>query len=420
MTDPAWMAYRFDKGGLKMVTAPDALDLFCPTQEHRMLKEEVRDFVRSKVEPKASFRDQKEYFDITLFQQLGKLGLLGITVPLEYGGSGMDKTAAVIAHEELAFSDPGFCLAYLAHSMLCVNNLAVNADEALKKRVLPKLCSGEWIGAMAMSEPGVGTDVLSMQTKAMPKGDGYILDGRKMWITNGCLNAERTKAHCVFVYAKTGERQGKPLISSFLVEQTHPGFEVGQLIHGKLGMRASLTAELVFEACQVPKANRIGEEGESTLHMMRNLEIERLALAAMSLGIAKRCLMVMNQYAQERKAFQKPLWHFGQVQEHIAQSYAEYQACRAYVYTTAYQLDHNLSPNGRLDSDGAKLVCAPMAKRVADRAIQVLGGNGYISEYQVERFWRDAKLLEIGGGTLEALQKNMASDLAKNSHVMEQ
>lgn len=392
-------------------------DLYNPTQEHSMLRETVRSFVQSEVEPQAHEHDKKEKFNLPLFRKLGELGLLGITVPDTYGGTGMDALATTIVHEELSYSDPGFCLAYLAHAMLMVNNFALNASEDQKKRVLPKVCSGEWVGAMAMSEPAVGTDVLGMQTTAVKKGDHYVLNGRKMWITNGTLDDNRTPADCVLVYAKTGEKNGRALISTFLVEKGMPGYVVGQKIMDKLGMRASNTAELVFDNCIVPEANLIGKEGDSMLHMMRNLELERLTLAAMSIGIAKRSLEIMNRYASEREAFGKPLVHFGQIQKYIAESYAEYKAARAYVYDTArrLKLDHE---GNRLDSDGVKLVATTMAKNVADRAIQVLGGYGYVGEYVVERMWRDAKLLEIGGGTLEAHQKNMARDLAKSPQAI--
>ncbi|GIL16255.1 MAG: isovaleryl-CoA dehydrogenase [Oligoflexia bacterium] len=388
-------------------------DLYNPTEEHGMLRETVRSFVKSEVEPQALEHDRKEIFNLPLFRKLGDLGLLGITVSDQYGGSGMDALAAVIVHEELSYSDPGFCLAYLAHSMLCVNNFAVNASEEMKKKYLPKLCSGEWVGAMAMSEPAVGTDVLGMQTTAVKQGDHYVLNGRKMWITNGTLDDNGTPADCVLTYAKTGEKNGRALISTFMVEKGHSGFSVGQKIRDKTGMRASNTAEMVYDNCKVPLANLVGHEGDSMLHMMRNLELERLTLAAMSLGIAKRSLDVMNKYATEREAFGKPLNFFGQIQHYIAQSYAEYMACRAYIYDTARRLDLNKEGN-RMDSDGVKLVATTMGKNVADRAIQVLGGYGYVGEYVVERLWRDAKLLEIGGGTLEAHHKNITRDLAKN------
>lgn len=388
------------------------LDLFNPTSEHAMIRETLQSFVREEVEPQALEHDRKEIFNVGLFRKLGELGLLGITVPEQYGGAGQDAVSAVIVHEELSASDPGFCLAYLAHSMLLVNNFAVNASEELKSRFLPKMCSGEWIGGMAMSEPAVGTDVLGMESTARREGDQYILNGRKMWITNGTIDDNGTPADCLLVYAKTGVKNGRAQISTFLVEKGFPGYVVGQKIRDKTGMRASNTAEIVFDDCKVPASHLIGHEGDSMLHMMRNLELERLTLAAMSLGIARRSLEAMNRYAGERHSFGKPLREFGQIQKYIAESYAEYKASRAYVYDTARRLDLTKEGN-RVDSDGVKLVATTMGKNVADRAIQVLGGYGYVGEYVVERLWRDAKLLEIGGGTLEAHQKNITRDLAR-------
>ncbi len=372
------------------------------THEHDLLRKTLKNFVAKEIEPGARLRDKQEFFDLKLFRKLADLGLLGITAPGTYGGSDMDTLSAVIAHEELSYSDPGLTLAYLAHAMLCVNNLAVNGNEAQKKYYLPKLCTGESIGCMAMSEPGVGTDVLGMQTTAARHGDHYLINGRKMWITNGVLDDSGKPADVVYLYAKTGSK-----ISTFIVTPECSGYSVGQKIKDKTGMRASNTAELVFDNCRVPIENRVGEEGDSVKHMMRNLELERLTLAAMGLGIGKRSLDIMVGYATERKAFGKPLLEFGQIQQHLADSYAEYQAAKAYVYQTATK------PSSRLDSDGVKLICARMAKKTADSAMQVLGGNGYVAEYVAERLWRDAKLLEIGGGTLEAHQKNIAGDLEK-------
>jgi isovaleryl-CoA dehydrogenase len=383
-----------------------SFDLYNPTENHEALRRMVRDFVKREVEPQALEHDREEKFNRALFRQLGELGLLGITVPTEHGGAGLDAVAAVIAHEELSASDPGLCLAYLAHSMLFVNNFFHNANEEQRGRVLDKVISGEWVGGMCMSEPHVGTDVLGMSTRAVRKGDEYLITGRKMWITNGLI-AEGTLGDVFLVYAKTGDR-----LSSFLVEKGRPGFEKGQKIKDKCGMRASTTAELVFEECRVPVTNRLGEEGDSLMHMMRNLEIERLTLAAMSLGIAMRCVQVMCRYANERHAFGKPLRDFGQVQRYIARSYASWKAARSYVYDTARRMDLD-KPGNRLDSDGVKLVATTMAKEVADNAMQVLGGYGYVGEYVVERLWRDAKLLEIGGGTLEAHEKNITKDLSR-------
>ena len=387
-------------------------NFFIPSNEHSMIRKLIKDFAAKKLLPSAIKRDEEEYFDINLFRELGDLGVLGACAPESYGGFGMDAVACVIIHEELSFADPGFCLAYLAHSVLCINNIVKNANEEQKELFLPKLIKGEYLGAMAMSEPGVGTDVLGMKTFASKNSQGYIINGRKMWITNG-VKEDKNTCDVVFLYAKTGN--GKKDISSFLVTPQNNGFFVGQKLNGKLGMRSSNTAELVFDNCQITNKQLVGQEGESMLHMMKNLEIERLALAAMGLGIAKRCLDIMNKYALEREAFGYSINHFGQIKKFIAESYAQFKAVKAFVYLTAHGLSYG---NKRIDSDSAKLLAAKMAKEVADNAIQVLGGYGYMSEYVVERMWRDAKLLEIGGGTLEAHHKNITADLAKNHYVI--
>jgi len=387
-------------------------DLFNPTAEHVLLRETLRELVRDRVEPQALEHDRAERFNLDLFRQCARLDLLGLTVPTEAGGAGMDAMAAVIVHEELSASDPGFCLAYLAHTILFVNNLYQNASDEQRARYVPRAISGEWVGGMGMTEPEGGTDVLAMRTTARREGDRYALNGRKMWITNGALD-DHTLGDVFLIYAKT-EGGG---LSTFIVENGFPGFSLGQKIKDKLGCRASTTAELVFEDCEVPAENRLGEEGESLLHMMRNLELERVTLAAMSLGIAMRCLREMVRYADERVAFGQPIREFGQIQRYIADSYAQWRAARSYVYDIARRMDLS-QPGSRVDSDGVKLVASTMGKEVADRAIQVLGGYGYVGEFVVERLWRDAKLLEIGGGTLEAHQKNMTKDLSRDRDVL--
>ncbi len=390
-------------------------NLINPTESHSMLREMVRDFVEKKVELQALEHDKNEKFNLNLFRELGEMGLLGLTVPEEYGGSGLDTVSTIIVHEELSSSDPAFTLSFLAHSMLTANNLSFNGSEEQKQRFLPGLCSGDLIGCMAMSEPDYGSDVMGMQTSAKLNSEGnWVINGNKMWITNGSIDEDGTPADLVWLYAKTGEdSNGRPEISTFLIEKGMTGYSVGQKIYDKSGMRASNTAELVFENCIVPPSNLVGSVGGSTLHMMRNLEIERIALAAMSLGIARRSLVEMNRYASERHSFGKPIREYGQIQRHIAESYAEYKAMQSYVYNTARLI--NLESGGyRLDTDGVKLFSSTVAKNIADRAIQVMGGYGYVGEYVVERLWRDSKLLEIGGGTIEMHQKNMTRELYKN------
>jgi isovaleryl-CoA dehydrogenase len=373
--------------------------LFDPSDEHEMLRGMVREFARTEVEPQAEAFDQKQVLNRPLFGRLGELGLLGITVPTEEGGSGMDTVAAVIAHHELAKVDPGFTLAYLAHAMLFVNNFYYCSNAAQRARVLPKVLSGEWIAGMGMTEPGYGTDVLGMTTTAVHRGSHYVLNGTKTYITNG------PDGHCFLVYAKVNGR-----LTTFLVDRDCPGFRVSNPIH-KMGMRASTMSELVFENCEVPVDNLLGGEGQGITHMMRNLEIERLTLAAMSLGIADRCVEIMIDYAAQRIAFGRPIHEFGQIQRFIGESYAETEAARCLIY----QVARSVGPQhrNRIGSDAAKLFAAPVGKNVADRCMQVLGGAGYCTEYPVERLLRDAKLIEIGGGTLESHQKNLTRDLVK-------
>ena len=373
--------------------------LFDPTDEHRMLREMVRDFTTNEVEPQAAKHDELGELNVELFRKLGELGLLGITVPERAGGAGMDTVAAVIVHHELSKSDPGFCLAYLAHAMLFVNNFTFASNEAQQAKYLPKVISGEWIAGMGMTEPGAGTDVLAMGTTAVRDGDHYVLNGTKTYITNGC------EGFCFQVYAKVDGR-----VTAFVVDRDCPGFSTSNHID-KLGMRGSTMSELIFEDCRVPAENLLGSEGGGLVHMMRNLEIERLTLAAMSVGIAERCCEIMIRHGQERRAFGDPINRFGQIQRYIADSWAMTEAAKCLVYNVARDVGPDV--NNRIGSDAAKLFAAPVGKQVADNAMQVMGGAGYCREYPVERLWRDAKLLEIGGGTLEAHQKNMTKDLAK-------
>lgn len=390
----------------------EAATIFSPTAEHGQLREMVRRFAEEEVAPQAAGYNRREELNLPLLRKVGDLGLLGVTVDEAFGGSGMDATAAVIVHEELAAADPAFTLSYLAHAMLFANNLNQNGSDEQRLRYLPGASDGSLIGGMGMSEAGAGTDVLAMSTTARRAPGGYVLNGAKMWITNGTLDGETT-GDAFLVYAKTGSSgRGMRDISLFLVDKGCEGFRLGQQIKDKLGMRASPTAELHFADCFVPEGNLVGEEGGAALCMMRNLEIERVTLAAMSLGIARRCIEAMVSYGEQREAFGSPIGAFGQYQKAVAESYAEYMAGRAYVYNTARHLDLGSLGNG-LDADGVKLFCADMGTRVADRAIQCLGGYGYVGEGVVERLFRDARLISIGGGTNEAHHKNMARDLRR-------
>lgn len=376
-----------------------SLDLFDPTDEHRMLRETVASFTRERVEPQASEQDRVGGLNIPLFRELSSLGMNGITIPAAHGGAGMDAVASVIVHHELSKSDPGFCLGYLAHALLFVNNFFWASSLEQKQKYLEPALSGEWIGGMGMTEPNHGTDVLGMTTTAVRKGAKYVLNGSKTYITNA------VEGHLFQVYAKTDGR-----ISAFVVDRSCPGFRTSNPIK-KLGMRASSMGELIFEDCEVPAENLLGEEGGGLVHMMRNLEIERLALGAMSVGIADRCLDIMIEHGRERVAFGQPINRFGQIQRYIGDGYAMTEAARCLVYNVARSVGPEVE--NRVGSDAAKLFAGPVGKTVADYAMQVLGGAGYCEEYPVERLFRDAKLIEIGGGTLESHQKNLTKDLTR-------
>jgi isovaleryl-CoA dehydrogenase len=367
--------------------------------EHELLRQTVRQFVAARVEPQAMEHDEAGTLNVALLRELGGMGLLGVTIPEADGGAGMTATASAIVHDELAYADPGFTLAYLAHALLFANNFYYAASPSLHGTYLPGVLAGTHIGAMGMTEPAVGTDVLGMQTTARKVGDHYILNGRKTFITNG------PEAHLFLVYAKLADR-----ITTFVVERGFTGFSTGPKI-GKMGMRASTMCELIFEDCQVPVENLLGKEGGGITNMMRNLEIERLGLAAMSLGMARRCLDIMVRYATERRTFGKPLAEHGQIQRFIGESYAKVEAIKALVYNVAAEVGPK--NRNRLGTDAAKLFSATAAKEVADAAMQVLGGYGYCTEFRVEQFLRDTKLIEIGGGTLEAHQKNITRDLTR-------
>jgi isovaleryl-CoA dehydrogenase len=369
------------------------------SDEHELLRQTVRQFTATRVEPQAMAHDHAGTFNTALLKELGKLGLIGITIPESDGGANLDATAACIVHDELAYSDPGFTLGYLAHALLFVNNFYWAGNPTLRRKYLPKTLTGEHVGAMGMTEPAVGTDVLGMQTTARKDGDAYVLNGRKTFITNAC------ECDLALVYAKLDGR-----ITTFVVERGMAGFTTSEKIP-KLGMRASTMAELIFDNCRIPAENLVGTEGGGITNMMRNLEIERLGLAAMSVGIARRCIDVMVRYAQERRTFGKQLVEHGQIQRYIGDSYAKLEAMRALVYNVAATVGPH--HRNRLGTDAAKLFASTAAKEVADAAVQVLGGYGYCTEYRVEQFWRDAKLMEIGGGTLEAHQKNITRDLTQ-------
>lgn len=357
-----------------------------------MIRETVRAFTADKITPRAAEIDRTNEFPRDLWPQLGELGLLGITVEEEDGGAGLGYLHHVVAMEEVSRGSASVGLSYGAHSNLCVNQLRRWGTSAQKQKYLPKLISGEHVGALAMSEPGAGSDVVSMRLKAEKKGDRYILNGNKMWITNG------PDADTLIVYAKTDPAAGPKGITPFLIEKGMKGFRPAQKLD-KLGMRGSNTAELVFEDCEVPEENILGKVNEGVRVLMSGLDYERAVLAAGPLGIMQACMDEVIPYIHERKQFGAPIGTFQLMQGKLADMYSTMNACRAYVYAVAKACDRGQTT--RKDAAGAILYAAEKATWMALEAIQTLGGNGYINDYATGRLLRDAKLYEIGAGTSE-------------------
>ncbi len=358
--------------------------------------EEMRDmivrFTADKIAPRAAEIDEKNAFPNELWPMLGAQGLLGMTVPEEDGGTGLGYLAHIVAMEEISRGSASVGLSYGAHSNLCVNQISINGTKAQKERFLPKLISGEHIGALAMSEPGAGSDVVSMKLRAEKKGDHYVLNGNKMWITNG------PDANTLVVYAKTDPEKGSRGITAFLIEKTFKGFSTAQKLD-KLGMRGSNTCELVFENCEVPEENILGREGAGVEVLMSGLDYERAVLAGGPLGIMQAAMDVVLDYIHDRKQFGQSIGEFQLVQGKIADMYTTMNACKAYVYAVGAACDRGQTT--RQDAAGCILYAAEKATQVALDAIQLLGGNGYINEYPTGRLLRDAKLYEIGAGTSE-------------------
>jgi isovaleryl-CoA dehydrogenase len=357
-----------------------------------MLRASVQQFASDEIAPRAADIDHGNVFPADLWRKMGDLGLLGMTVGEEYGGSAMGYLAHVVAMEEISRASASVGLSYGAHSNLCVNQIHRNGSEAQKRKYLPKLVSGEHVGALAMSEPGAGSDVVSMRLRAERKGDHYVLNGNKMWITNG------PDADTLVVYAKTDAQAGPRGITAFLIEKGMPGFSTAQKLD-KLGMRGSNTCELVFIDCAVPVENVLAEEGQGVRVLMSGLDYERAVLAGGPVGIMDACLDIVLPYVHERRQFGQPIGEFQLMQGKVADMYTTMNACKAYVYAVAQACDRGETT--RKDAAGAILYAAEKATWMAGEAIQALGGNGYINEYATGRLWRDAKLYEIGAGTSE-------------------
>ena len=361
-------------------------------EEIGQLRDLVHQFCQKEVAPRAGDIDRDNTFPMDLWKKLGDLGLLGITASEEFGGSAMGYLAHSVVMEELSRASAAVGLSYGAHSNLCVNQIQKNGTQEQKAKYLPKLCSGEHVGALAMSEPGAGSDVVSMKLRAEKKGDRYILNGNKMWITNG------PDADTYVIYAKTTPDAGSKGITAFIVERDFPGFSRAQKLD-KLGMRGSNTCELVFEDCEVPQENILGEENRGVAVLMSGLDYERAVLSGGPVGIMQACLDVTVPYVHQRKQFDQPIGEFQLVQGKLADMYTLTSASRAFLYAVGSALDRG--EDSRKDAAAVILYTAEMATKCALDAIQLLGGNGYINEYPTGRLLRDAKLYEIGAGTSE-------------------
>ena len=392
--------------GAHLMNTPYPTLQYGHSEEMGLLRDSVHQFASEEIAPRAAEIDRENDFPSDLWRKMGELGLLGITISEQYGGSGMGYLAHAIAMEEISRASASVGLSYGAHSNLCVNQIRLNGNEAQRAQYLPKLCSGEHIGALAMSEPGAGSDVVSMRLRAERKGDRYILNGNKMWITNG------PNADVYVIYAKTAPEAGSKGITAFIVERDTPGFSRSPKLD-KLGMRGSNTCELVFEDCEISPNQVLGEVNTGVRVLMSGLDYERAVLSAGPVGILQACLDVVVPYVHEREQFGQAIGEFQLVQGKLADMYARCSASRAYLYAVCEALDRG--EQSRKDAAALILYTAEAATQSALDAIQLLGGNGYINDYPTGRLLRDAKLYEIGAGTSEIRRMLVGRELFTDS-----